>query len=59
MRHCQEKGVPVLPGCANPTDIETALSLGLETVKFFPAEALGGLKMIKADVYKRQHQNIG
>lgn len=48
VRHCQEKGVPVLPGCANPTDIETALSLGLETVKFFPAEALGGLKMIKA-----------
>ena len=40
--------MPVLPGCANPTDIETALSLGLETVKFFPAEALGGLKMIKA-----------
>ena len=48
VRHCQEKGVPVLPGCANPTDIETALSLGLETVKLFPAEALGGLKMIKA-----------
>ena len=48
VRHCQEKGVPVLPGCANPTDIETALSLGLETVKFFPAEAAGGLAMIKA-----------
>lgn len=48
VRYCQQKGVPVLPGCANPSDIETALSLGLTTVKFFPAEALGGLKLIKA-----------
>ncbi len=48
VRHCQEKGVPVLPGCANPSDIEVALSLGLQTVKFFPSEALGGLNMIKA-----------
>ena len=31
-----------------PTDIEQALSLGLDVVKFFPAEAAGGLKMIKA-----------
>lgn len=48
VRHCIERGYPVLPGCANPSDIETALSLGLKTVKFFPAEALGGLKLIKA-----------
>ena len=48
VRHCTEKGYPVLPGCANPSDIELALSLGLTTVKFFPSEALGGLKMIKA-----------
>lgn len=46
--HCVEKGVPVLPGCANPSDIEQALEFGLKTVKFFPAEALGGLKLIKA-----------
>lgn len=46
--HCLEKGYPVLPGCANPSDIEAALQLGLKTVKFFPSEALGGLKMIKA-----------
>lgn len=46
--HCIEKGVPVLPGCANPSDIEQALEYGLDTVKFFPAEALGGLKLIKA-----------
>lgn len=48
VEYCQMKNVPVLPGCANPSDIETALSLGLKTVKFFPAEALGGLNLIKA-----------
>ena len=42
------KGIPMLPGCANPSDIEAALELGLKTVKFFPAEAAGGLKMLKA-----------
>ena len=45
---CVENGVPVLPGCANPTDIEAALEFGLDTVKFFPAEALGGIRLIKA-----------
>lgn len=48
VRHCQKVGVPIVPGCANPSDIEVALSLGLTTVKFFPAEALGGLALIKA-----------
>lgn len=48
VRHCIDQGYPVLPGCANPSDIEAALSFGLNTVKFFPAEALGGLKLIKA-----------
>lgn len=48
VKHCQEKGIPIVPGCANASDIEVALSLGLTTVKFFPAEALGGLAMIKA-----------
>ncbi len=46
--HCQERGIAVLPGCANPSDIEMALSMGVETVKFFPAEALGGLPLVKA-----------
>lgn len=48
VKYCQEKNVPIVPGCGNPSDIEVALSLGLKTVKFFPAEALGGLKLIKA-----------
>jgi 2-dehydro-3-deoxyphosphogluconate aldolase/(4S)-4-hydroxy-2-oxoglutarate aldolase len=43
-----KNGVPILPGCATPSDIEAALGFGLKAVKFFPAEALGGLKLIKA-----------
>ncbi len=48
VKHCIEKGIPMLPGCANPSDVETALELGLTAVKFFPAEAIGGLKVLKA-----------
>lgn len=48
VRYCQKIGIAILPGCSNPSDIETALSLGLKTVKFFPAEAIGGLPLIKA-----------
>lgn len=46
--YCTSKNIPIVPGCANPSDIEQALELGLEVVKFFPAEAAGGLNMIKA-----------
>ena len=42
------KGITMLPGCSNPSDIEAAMELGLTTVKFFPAESAGGLKMLKA-----------
>ena len=48
VRWCIDHNVPVCPGTANPSDIEVALSLGLKAVKFFPAEPLGGLKLIKA-----------
>ena len=48
VKYCISKNIPVCPGTANPSDIEVAISLGLKTVKFFPAEALGGLKLIKA-----------
>lgn len=48
VNYCMQKGIPVIPGTANPSDIEIALEKGLEAVKFFPAEPLGGLKMIKA-----------
>lgn len=48
VKYCIDKGIPVCPGTANPSDVEVALSLGLTAVKFFPAEQAGGLKMIKA-----------
>ena len=48
VKHCQSIGIPMLPGCSTPTDLETAIELGLDTVKFFPAEAAGGIAMIKA-----------
>lgn len=48
VQYCTERNIPVTPGCASPSDIEAAIELGLEVVKFFPAEAAGGLPMIKA-----------
>ena len=48
VKYCQSKGCPIVPGINNPSGIEAALELGLETVKFFPAEQSGGLAMIKA-----------
>jgi 2-dehydro-3-deoxyphosphogluconate aldolase/(4S)-4-hydroxy-2-oxoglutarate aldolase len=46
--YAAEKGIPITPGCSNPSDIEAALEAGLELVKFFPAEQAGGLEYIKA-----------
>lgn len=46
--HCLEKNITVIPGCSSPTDIEAAMSFGFDVVKFFPADALGGVKYIKA-----------
>ncbi len=46
--YCIDKRVPVTPGTCTPSDIERALSFGLDIVKFFPAEPSGGLSFIKA-----------
>ncbi|MEO3929035.1 bifunctional 4-hydroxy-2-oxoglutarate aldolase/2-dehydro-3-deoxy-phosphogluconate aldolase [Micromonosporaceae bacterium B7E4] len=48
VRHCQQRGLPVFPGAATATEIQMALDAGLDTVKFFPAEQLGGVGMVKA-----------
>lgn len=48
VEHCQNRGVPVIPGCSCPSDVERAISMGLDTVKFFPAEVSGGIKAVKA-----------
>lgn len=46
--YCQEKNMPIYPGCTTPTDYHAALKFGLEVLKFFPAEQSGGLSKIKA-----------
>ena len=48
VKYCQEKGVTIFPGCTTPTDYHAAFKLGLEVLKFFPAEQSGGLDKIKA-----------
>jgi 2-dehydro-3-deoxyphosphogluconate aldolase / (4S)-4-hydroxy-2-oxoglutarate aldolase len=48
VRHAQTIGLPFMPGIATATDIEAALELGCKLLKFFPAEVLGGAKMVSA-----------
>ena len=48
VEYCTANNIPIVPGTCNPSNVETALSFGLDTVKFFPAEAAGGLAYIKA-----------
>jgi len=48
VRHCQGLRVPVFPGVATATEIQAALEEGLDIVKFFPAEPLGGVAMVSA-----------
>ena len=48
VKHCVDKGYPVIPGVCTPGEVELGMSYGLKYLKFFPAEAAGGVKMIKA-----------
>ncbi|MCF6176858.1 MAG: bifunctional 4-hydroxy-2-oxoglutarate aldolase/2-dehydro-3-deoxy-phosphogluconate aldolase [Victivallaceae bacterium] len=48
VKYCVDNGISITPGCSNPTDLEMALDFNLKVVKFFPAEAFGGLKTLKA-----------
>ncbi|MDR0401456.1 MAG: bifunctional 4-hydroxy-2-oxoglutarate aldolase/2-dehydro-3-deoxy-phosphogluconate aldolase [Endomicrobium sp.] len=48
VKYCIEKNITIIPGCSSPTDIEIAIELGVNTVKIFPVENIGGLNMIKA-----------
>lgn len=46
--YCLNKGVPVTPGVATPSELEWALERGLRVLKFFPAEQTGGVDYLKA-----------
>lgn len=48
VQYCINRGIAVCPGTCTPSEVEQALALGLDTVKFFPAEPAGGLGFIKA-----------
>lgn len=47
VEYCVEQGVPVIPGCTTPTEIESAMELGLKTLKFFPSALPGVLDTLK------------
>jgi len=48
IKWCLEHHITVIPGCATPTEVEACMRMGLKVVKLFPAEAIGGVKMLKA-----------
>ena len=48
VEYCLERKMPITPGIATPSDVEVALEFGLDVVKFFPAEASGGLAYLNA-----------
>jgi len=48
VRAAQQAGLAMVPGVMTPTELEAAMDLGCRTLKFFPAEAAGGVKMLKA-----------
>lgn len=45
---CREIGIDIVPGVNNPSAVEAAIEMGLTTLKFFPAEASGGINMLKS-----------
>ncbi|HLB44736.1 MAG TPA: bifunctional 4-hydroxy-2-oxoglutarate aldolase/2-dehydro-3-deoxy-phosphogluconate aldolase [Candidatus Limnocylindrales bacterium] len=48
VEHCLARGVAVIPGVATPTEIEAALAMSIGLMKFFPAEAMGGVRYLSA-----------
>lgn len=48
VKWCLSQRIPVIPGCATPTELMRAMKLGLQVVKFFPANVYGGVSAIKA-----------
>lgn len=47
VQYCLDHDMPILPCCITPTEIQTAIDMGLKTLKFFPAERSGGVAAIK------------
>lgn len=54
----KELGIPFAPGVCTPSDVERALECGCKMMKFFPAEASGGVAMLKALIGPYGHLGI-
>jgi 2-dehydro-3-deoxyphosphogluconate aldolase / (4S)-4-hydroxy-2-oxoglutarate aldolase len=48
VRRCRALGVPVYPGVATASEVMAAMRAGVDVVKLFPAEAIGGVRMVAA-----------
>ncbi|MDR2538382.1 MAG: bifunctional 4-hydroxy-2-oxoglutarate aldolase/2-dehydro-3-deoxy-phosphogluconate aldolase [Bifidobacteriaceae bacterium] len=48
VQFAKSAGIPIIPGCVTPSEIMGALDLGLEILKFFPANVYGGISALKA-----------
>jgi 2-dehydro-3-deoxyphosphogluconate aldolase/(4S)-4-hydroxy-2-oxoglutarate aldolase len=48
VEHVLKRGLPMVPGVVTPSEVELAMSLGAPVLKFFPAEAMGGVATLKA-----------
>jgi 2-dehydro-3-deoxyphosphogluconate aldolase/(4S)-4-hydroxy-2-oxoglutarate aldolase len=58
VRRAREVGLPFVPGVATPSEIEQAMALGCRVLKFFPAEALGGVAMLQALTAPYAHTGV-
>lgn len=48
VKYCLANNIKMIPGVNNPSLVEQALELGVSALKFFPAEASGGINMLKS-----------
>jgi 2-dehydro-3-deoxyphosphogluconate aldolase/(4S)-4-hydroxy-2-oxoglutarate aldolase len=58
VKRAREIGLSFVPGVQTPSEVELALSLGCKTLKFFPAEAAGGVKMLEAIHGPYKHKGV-
>ncbi|MFP6037018.1 bifunctional 4-hydroxy-2-oxoglutarate aldolase/2-dehydro-3-deoxy-phosphogluconate aldolase [Helicobacter pylori] len=48
LEHAKKKDMPLIPGVSSSSEVMQALELGYSTLKFFPAEYCGGVKLLNA-----------
>jgi 2-dehydro-3-deoxyphosphogluconate aldolase/(4S)-4-hydroxy-2-oxoglutarate aldolase len=58
VRKAQELKIPFAPGVTTPSEVERALGWGCTALKFFPAEAMGGVKTLKSLAGPYKHTGV-